>query len=55
MNIQRKHDLNVFFRDCNIHGLSIESLSVVIIAKDTVEYRLNISLTRHFKVRWRVK
>ena len=34
---------------------SIESLSVEIIARDAVEYRMNISLTRHIKVRWRVK
>ena len=34
---------------------SIGRLSVTIIAWNAVEYRMNISLTRHIKGRWRVK
>jgi len=44
-NIQGKYDLTVSFRDCNIHGRINRSLSVEIIARDAVEYGMNISLT----------
>jgi len=42
MNTQKNYDLTVSFRA----GLT-ESLSVEIIARDAVGYRVNISLTRH--------